>query len=209
MDENKFKGTTTLGIICQDGIILAADKRATMGNFISNKEMKKVWKIDDNLAITIAGGVGDAQEIIRILKLHNEIYKMNESRPMSPKSAVSLLSVILNNNKMVPFYIQLIIGGLDNNNKPQLFNLDPGGGYTEEKAYTTTGSGTEFAVAYLDDNYSENMLTKDVVKIAAKAISAAIKRDIFTGDAILVATITKDGYKEYTGKDLEKMIASK
>ncbi len=209
MDENKFKGTTTLGMVCQDGIVLAADKRATMGNFISNKEMKKVWKIDDNLAITIAGGVGDAQEIIRILKLHNEIYKMNESRPMSPKSAVSLLSVILNNNKMVPFYIQLIIGGLDNNNKPQLFNLDPGGGYTEEKSYTTTGSGTEFAISYLDDNYSENMLTKDAVKIAAKAISAAIKRDIFTGDAILVATITKEGYREYTGKELEKIITIK
>ncbi len=207
MDENKFKGTTTLGIVCQDGIVLAADTRSTMGNLIANKEAKKVWKIDENLAITIAGGVGDAQEIIRMLKLHNEIYKMNESRPLSPKSAVSLLSVILNNNKTIPFYIQLIIGGIENNIKPQLFNLDLSGGYTEETKYTSTGSGQDFVFSYLDSNYQENINVKECIKLAAKAITGSIKRDIFSGDSILVATITKTGYTEYTGKDLEKYLS--
>ena len=83
MDKNEIskhlKGTTTVGMVCSDGVVIGADTRATMGDFIANTEVRKVYKIDNNLAMTIAGGVGDAQELIRIIKAQNEIYKMNEN----------------------------------------------------------------------------------------------------------------------------------
>ncbi|MCL4383712.1 MAG: proteasome subunit beta [Candidatus Marsarchaeota archaeon] len=205
MDENIKKGTTIVGLMCQDGIILAADSRATyQGGFIANKESRKVWKIDTNLGMLIAGSVGDAQEIIRILKLHNEIYKMNELKPLSPKSAVSLLSIVLNNNKMMPFYIGLIVGGIDIDGKPQLYNLDALGGYTDESKFTASGSGMEVALGYLEESYKEGCLVKDSIKTAAKAIFTAMKRDANSGDNVLLAAITKEGYTEYSGKDLEK-----
>ena len=77
MDEKDMKrymkGTTTVGIVCSDGVVVGADSRATMDTFIASTEARKVWSIDSNLAMTIAGAVGDAQEIIRILKIQNEI----------------------------------------------------------------------------------------------------------------------------------------
>lgn len=206
--EKLLKGTTTIGIVCSDGIVLGADARATAGTFISSSDMRKVWKIDNNLGMTIAGLVGDAQELIRILKAQNEIYKMNENTPLSPKSAASLLSIILQQNKMVPFYVQLILGGVDGS-EPQLYSLDPAGGYIEEYNFTATGSGTEPAIGYLDDAYRKGMATKDAIKIAARALSIAMKRNSATGGSMLITAITKAGYTEYTGKELEKIIGQK
>ena len=113
MQENLMKGTTTVGVVCSDGVVLAADSRATMGTYIASGETQKIFKIDNNLGITVAGGVGDAQALIRIMRAQNEIYKMNEGRSLSPRAATSLLSIILQDNKMVPYYVQLMVGGVE------------------------------------------------------------------------------------------------
>ncbi|HIH49884.1 MAG: proteasome subunit beta [Candidatus Micrarchaeaceae archaeon] len=206
--EKHFKGTTTVGIICSDGVVIGADTRATMGDFIASPEVRKVHRIDTNLALTIAGGVGDAQELIRILKAQNEIYKMNEGHSMVPKSANSLLSIILQANKMVPYYVQLIVAGMDGE-EPQMYNLDPLGGYTEEKNFTVTGSGSEVAIGYLEDSFKKGTSTKDAVKIAARALAMAMKRNSATGDGMIIAAMTKSGYAEYTGKELEKALGAR
>ena len=203
-----MKGTTTVGVICSDGVVMGADSRATMDTFIASSEARKVWKIDDNLGLTIAGGVGDAQELVRLLKAQNEIYKMDERKPLSPKSATSLLSIILQDNKMMPFYVQLIVAGMDGA-KPELYNLDPLGGYTVESKFTATGSGSITALGYLENVYAEDLSIKEGIKIVHKALTTAMKRDSATGNNILVAAITKSGYTEYADKDLEKAIASK
>ena len=213
MDEKDMKrymkGTTTVGIVCSDGVVVGADSRATMDTFIASTEARKVWSIDSNLAMTIAGAVGDAQEIIRILKIQNEIYKMNESRPMSPKSAATLLSIILQENKMMPFYVQLIVAGVDDDNKGYVYNLDALGGFTEEK-FTSTGSGSLTALGYLEETDKPTLTIKDGIKVAARALSIAMRRDSATGNNITVASITKaNGYVEYTGKELEKATAQK
>jgi proteasome beta subunit len=202
-----MKGTTTVGIVCSDGVVLGADARATMDTFIASGEARKVFKIDNNLGMTIAGGVGDAQEIVRLVKAQNEIYKMNEDKPMSPKSATSLLSIILQDNKMVPFYVMLTVAGIDGD-EPQLYTIDPLGGYGVESKFSATGSGSYTALGYLEDSYKKGMPAKDALKIAARAIAIAMKRDSATGDNIIVASITKAGYTEYMGKDLEKLLGT-
>ncbi len=206
LDYSKImKGTTTIGMICSDGVVIGADTRATMDTFISTSEAKKVWKISDNLGMTIAGAVGDAQELIRILKAQSELYKMSEGRPMSPKAAASLLSIILQENKMIPFYVQLIVAGMDGDT-PQLYDMDPLGGYTEDTKFTATGSGSLTALGYIEDMYKKGLTTKDAIKGVARALSIAMRRDAATGDNMVIATITKEGYTEYTSKDLEKII---
>ncbi|MCL4374089.1 MAG: proteasome subunit beta [Candidatus Marsarchaeota archaeon] len=203
-----MKGTTTVGMICSDGIVIGADTRATMDTFISTSEAKKVWKISDNLGMTIAGAVGDAQELIRIIKAQSDLYKMNEGRPMSPKAAASLLSIILQENKMMPFYVQLIVAGMDGD-VPQLYDMDPLGGYTENTKFTATGSGSLTALGYIEDMYKKGLTTKEAVKGIARALSIAMRRDSATGDNMIIAAITKEGYAEYAGKDLEKALAGK
>ncbi len=212
--ENKIqpkymKGTTTVAMVYSDGVVMGVDSRATMGTFIASTEARKLWKIDNNLAMTIAGVVGDAQEIIRILKIQNEIYKMNENRPLSPKAAASLLSIILQQTKYAPFLIQLILGGVDSNNKPQLYSIDAYGGYTSEAKFTSTGSGSLTALGYIESLYKDDLTTKEAIRGAAKAVAIAMRRDAATGNNITVATITRSGFKEYTGKDLDKFLSEK
>lgn len=206
--EKCMKGTTTVGIVCADGVVIGADTRATAGSFIASTEIRKVWKIDDTLGMTIAGMAGDAQELIRVLKAQNEIYKMNENKPMSPKSATSLLSIILQQNKMLPFWVELIVAGLDGD-VPQLYSLDPAGGYSSESKFYSTGSGSELALGYLEEVYKKGVSTKDAIKGVARALSIAMKRDSATGNGIIIASITKSGYTEYADRDLEKFLNAK
>ena len=203
--EMMMKGTTTVGIICSDGIVVGADSRATMDTFISSSEAIKVNRIDENLAMTIAGGVGDAEYLVKMLKVQNELYKMEEHKPLSPSSATSLLSLVLQENKMMPFIVQLIIAGL-NNGVPEIYNMDPFGGYTKESKFTSTGSGSPTALGYLEDVYDKNASTQEMLRHAAKAIKMAMKRDSATGDKIILVAITKKGYKEYSGDEIEKLL---
>ena len=203
-----MKGTTTVGMVCADGVVTGADTRATMGDYVSNTDVRKVHKIDSNIGMTIAGGVGDAQELIRVMKAQNEMYKMNENRSMSPKSAASLLSIILQQNKGFPYYVQLIVAGMDDDT-PQIFSLDPFGGNVVESKFAITGSGTELAAGYLEDAYKKDLPTKEAVKYVAKALTVAMKRNSATGNGMIIAVISKSGYLEYAGKDLEKILGAK
>ncbi|MGD0729558.1 MAG: proteasome subunit beta [Candidatus Micrarchaeaceae archaeon] len=203
-----LKGTTTVGIVCSDGVVIGADTRATMGGYISNTDVRKVWKIDTSLGMTIAGAVGDAQELIRVIKAQNEVYKMNENRAMSPKSTASLLSIILQQTKMMPYYVQLLVAGMDGD-EPQIYDLDPLGGAIEETTFTVTGSGTELAAGYLESVYKKGLTTKEAIKYVAGALAIAMKRNAYTGDSMIIASITKGSYTEYKGKDLEKFLGAK
>ncbi len=128
-DQYKYmKGTTTIAVVCNDGVVLGADTRADNGRLDSQHGSKEDLQDRQYDRYDIAGGAGDGQEIVRLLKAQNEIYKMNENRPMSPKSAASLLSIILQQNKMYPYYVLLIVAGVDGD-EPQAFMLDPVGGW--------------------------------------------------------------------------------
>jgi proteasome beta subunit len=202
-----MKGTTTIGVVCSDGVVVGADSRATMDNVIGSSEARKVFKIDSNLAMTIAGGVGDAQELIRIMKVQNEIYKMNEGHSLSPKSAASLASIILQENRMYPLYVWPLIAGMDDD-EPQLYNVDPVGGAIAESKFTSIGSGSQTALGYVEDMYKKGISTNDAVKGVARALTIAMRRHSATGDGMLIAVINKAGYAEYTGKELEKILGT-
>lgn len=198
------KGTTTIGIVCSDGIAMGADSRATMDTFISSSEAIKIHRINDGLAMTIAGGVGDAEYLVKLLKMQDEMYTMEEKKPMTPTSATSLLSILLQENKMFPFLVQLVIGGISKN-AYEIYNIDPVGGYTKESKFTATGSGSLTALGYIEGIYDPSMTTQEAVKHISKALRIAMKRDSATGDSTRIVSITKKGFKEYTKEELERL----
>jgi proteasome beta subunit len=196
-------GTTTVGIACSDGVILASDKRATMGYFIANKDIQKVYQIDDNLGMTIAGGVGDAQALIRLMQAEVSLYKFKHGRNITVKAAASLLSNVLHNYKFYPFYVQLIIGGTES--MPEVYSLDALGGMSEEK-YVSTGSGSPVAYGLLEELYKDGGSVKDNMRAAAKAVAAAMKRDAATGERVDLVTITKAGFKRLERAEVDKLL---
>ncbi|CUX78451.1 Proteasome subunit beta, archaeal [Thermococcus chitonophagus] len=199
----KLKGTTTVGIVCKDGVVLAADMRASFGNMVYARNVTKIHKIDEHLAIAGAGNVGDILNLVRLLRAEARLYRANVGKPMSVKALATLLANILNGTKYFPYFVWFLVGGYDD--KPRVFSVDMAGGVTEDR-YVAAGSGMEFAYSVLDSEYRDDMGVKEGVKLAVKAINSAIKRDVFSGDGILVVTITKEGYKELSNSELKAFL---
>ncbi len=204
MEGQERKGTTTIGLLAKDGVVLAAERRATLGYLVANKETQKIFQIQPHLWLTTAGSVADAQVLVRIMKVQTNLYQIDRGVPMTVSAAATLLSNILHENKIFPYYVQLLLGGYDT--EPRLYSLDALGSVLPEKA-VATGSGSPIAYGVLEEYYKEGKGIEENVNIAVKALKAAMQRDVMSGNGIDVVTITKKGPKliKYELKDLEKM----
>ena len=197
-------GTTTVGIIFNEGVVLGADQRATLGH-IAEKDATKVYPITKYVAVTTAGTVGDSLAIIRFLKAQANLYEIERETKITPGAVASLLSNVLNGNRYYPFIFQPILGGV--NKKPELFELTPYGCMTEKKNYAVTGSGTTFAMTTLDKEYEKNMNENKAIELAVKAVKAATNRDIYSGgESVTIAVIDKNGYREIDRNEIDKII---
>jgi proteasome beta subunit len=191
----KETGTTTVGIVCKDAVILAAEKKSTLGYLVASKESEKILPLDTHIAMTIAGASGDAQILARYLRAEFKLFEIEHRRKITVRGAAVLLSNILQSSKYFPYYVQLIIGGVDDSG-PHIFDLDAIGGIEEDKKFISTGSGSPIALGVLEDQYKEGMNIEEAKELAKRAIKAAIERDIASGGrAIDIAVITKDGVK--------------
>jgi len=198
-----MKGTTTVGLIFKDGVVLATDKRATMGYFIASKNAKKVYQISDRIGMTTAGGVGDAQQLVRVMTVECNLYTIRRGKSITVGAASTLLSNILNNNRYFPYYVQLLVGGMDETG-PHLFSVDAMGGATKEDDVVATGSGSPTAYGILEDRYKPGMNEEDAVSLGVRAVRAAMKRDVATGEGVSAVVITKDSYREIPEEELQK-----
>lgn len=208
MDNDKYlKGTTTVGVVCTDGIVLASEQRATMGHFIASKTAKKVYQIDDLVGMTTAGSVGDAQQLVRLVSVESQLYKMRRDESMTIKGVTTLLSNFLNANRYYPMMVQLLIGGVDKNG-PGIYSLDAMGGSIEETRISSTGSGSPMAYGILEDQYRENMTVKEGLDLAIRAIHNATKRDSASGENIDVVVITKEAFKRLDPEEVKSIRAS-
>ena len=198
-----YKGTTTLGVVCADGVVLATDTRVTMGYFIAHKRGKKVHKLDDHLAMTIAGVVADAQIVLETLRVNATLYRLTHRRPMPVSAAARLAANILFYNRLQPLILQAIIAGVDMEG-PHIFSLDPFGSITEEKKFFATGSGSPIAFGILEDGYRENLTVNEAIPLVVKAVSAAMKRDAASGDSFDVALIDSEGFRELSEEEKSK-----
>ncbi|WP_048147931.1 archaeal proteasome endopeptidase complex subunit beta [Palaeococcus ferrophilus] len=198
-----IKGTTTVGIVCKDGVVLAADKRGSYGNMIMTKNATKVFQVEDHLAVAGAGSVGDILGLVRVLRAEVSLYRARVGKPMSVKAFATLTANILQGSKYYPYFAWFLIGGYDE--RPGLYSVDPIGGITEDR-YVSAGSGMEFAYAILEENYRSNMTVKTGVKLAVRAINAALKRDVYTGDGITLVVVDKNGYREMSKEDIAAIL---
>ena len=187
-----LKGTTTVGVVCTDGVILSSDTRVTMGYFVAHKQGKKIYQIDDHIGMTISGGVADAQYVVEVLKVNAKLYKLNNGRPMPIQSAARLVSNVLFSARG-GLMAQILVGGFDSTG-PHVFSLDPLGSLLEEKC-VATGSGSPIAYGVLEDKFKEGQTIKETLPVVVRAVDSAMKRDIASGNNYDIAVITKDEYR--------------
>lgn len=201
-----MKGTTTIGIVFADGVILATEKRATMGLMIASKKAKKVYQVADRIGMTTAGGVGDAQQLARILTVECNLYQIRRSRPITVGATATLLSNYLNQNRYFPYYVQLLVGGVDEKG-PSVYSVDAMGGATKEEEIVATGSGSPMAYGVLEDRFKPGMTEEQAVELAVRGLKSAMKRDAGSGEGIHVVVITKDKFQILTEDSIKKYLA--
>jgi proteasome beta subunit len=204
VDKLALKGTTTVGVVCTDGVILSSDTRVTMGYFVAHKKGKKIYQIDDHIAMTISGSVADAQRVVEILKVNARLYKLNNGRPIPIQAASRLVANLLFSARLAPLIAQVLVGGVDSTG-PHVFALDPFGSLTEEK-YVATGSGSPIAYGVLEDKYKEGAKIEDILPVVIRAVDSAMKRDIASGDSFDVAVITEEGYRSLEPEQKKKLL---
>jgi proteasome beta subunit len=200
------KGTTTCALTCVDGVVLAADTRASAGYFIADRHVMKIQKVDRHLGMTIAGGVADAQNLVDIMRYNANIYRIANRELMPVKSAARLCSNVLFNQRYFPYYVQIIVAGHDDKEGGQIYNIDLFGSMTSEK-FISTGSGSPVAYGYLESQFKEGISVNDAYKIAIQAIAAAIRRNAGTGDDINAVIIDKNGYRELS-KEVKESVGA-
>lgn len=199
MEDKTLKGTTTVGITCADGVVFASERRATMGNLVAHKVAEKIFKIDDHIVTTIAGSVGDAQNLMKIISAEVSLYELRNGEPISIEAASSISANILKSN---PSYVQTLLGGIDKKGAA-IYSLDPAGGMIKD-TYISTGSGSVFAYGVLEDRFHEDITVDEGIGVALRAIQSAAHRDVYSGNGYLVAIVKKDiGYKMLDKDEIE------
>jgi proteasome beta subunit len=196
-------GTTTLGIVCKDGIVIAADKRATAGGFIAQKDVDKVIQINENLAITTAGSVSDIQLFIKLFRAELKLKNIKTNRANTIKECANLAARMIYESarQYFPSLAHILLAGFDKQGT-HLYELYPDGSMSEVKDYVSSGSGSPMVFGVLEHSYKDSLTVKDGEDLAVKSISASMQRDSFSGNGIDVMVVSKDSIKKTVQKKM-------
>lgn len=194
-------GTTTIGIVCKEGIVLAADKRATAGSFIAAKDVEKVIKINDALAITTAGSVSDIQIFVKLLRAELKLKNIKTNRLHTVKEASNLAArmVYEGARQYFPSMAHFLLAGYDNTGT-HLYEIYPDGSMSEIKDYISSGSGSPMVFGIMESVYKDTLTLKEAEDLAIKSISASMQRDSASGNGIDVMIVTKDTIRKSVQK---------
>jgi len=186
-------GATVVGISYNDGVILAAEKRVSYGNFVVNKNIKKTFSVTDHVGAACAGMIADMQVLVRQVEALAKIRKLETRRDVPPNSVAKLMSVIMFERRYFPLLTQVIVGGI--NQKPEVYTLDPLGSVLPDD-YAAVGTGAEMALGVIDAEFKPDMSEEKVRELATRAIRSAIARDASSGDGIDILYVTRSGLRE-------------
>ncbi len=197
-------GTSTVGITYDGGVVVGADHRATMGHFIANKSVQKLFRISDNIALTTAGLVGHAQSLSRVLAAELKLFELKRDMPMTVKGAATFTANILSGR---PHYVQLLIVGVDPSG-PSVYSIDSAGGSIPD-TYCATGSGSPYMYGVLEDQFKTGMSKDQALSLAAKALLASAQRDAASGNGMDLAFITNEtGFTQLSEEEVATLLTT-
>ncbi len=208
MDEDLKKqirktGTTTIGIVCKDGIVLAADKRGVFGSndgvsYIASKNEEKIQAVNDRIIVTTAGVASDLQKVIKLTRAELKLKELRSKQMPSIKEAANLFSTIVYQNirqfSPIPGITHFLLSGYDLEGY-SLYDIFPDGYVQKIEDYSATGSGMLQCNPVLDAEYKQGMSLQEGMILALKCLAASMKRDPASGAGVDIYTITKEGIK--------------
>lgn len=176
--------TTIVGLRTNEGVVLGSDKRASKGFFIGSKITQKIAKIDETLAVAIAGQLSDAEYMIKVAKAERRLIEIRRGFPLTVKESARLIANMayagLKNYQ--PYFVELLVAGVDGEGG-HILAADMSGALTEED-FASSGSGSPIAYGVLESVYSKDITNEQAKNIATKAVAAAMERDPGSGNGI-------------------------
>lgn len=192
-------GTTILGIVCKDGVVMAADRRGTAGGIVLGKNERKVFQINDYIVMSGCGLAMELQKIPKYVAAELKLKELKSKTRPSVKQAVNLLSNIRLSGQSA-----FLLAGFDEDGVTELYSTDPIGHITKVDDYDANfGSGMPFVLGFLEREYKKGMSVEEGVKLAIESIKASTQRDTSSGNGIDVFTITKDGIKKAVEQEIK------
>ena len=198
--------TTIVAVVCDEGVVLASDRRATSGNLISKRDVDKIFRCDEFSAVGIAGALAIGVELARLFQVELEHYEKMEGRFLSLEGKANRLAAMIRGNlplAMQGFVVVPLLAGYDQDSGAgRIFSYDPTGGPSEEHRFYSIGSGSVFARGALKKLYTDDMPVSEAVLCCLHALYDAADDDSATGGPDLarrifpvVTTITGDGFR--------------
>jgi proteasome beta subunit len=204
-------GTSLVGIVCKDGIVMAGDKRATAGGqIVMNKNAKKVIKINDYLVMSGTGTASDIDMLQKLIGAELKLKELRDKRRPTVGEAANLVAMIAYKNirqpTMIAFIAGTLVAGVNEDGKCELYSIEPAGSVMKVEDYDANfSSGMPYILGFLERRYNKNINVEDGVKIAAEALKSALERDPASGSGIDIMTITKEGIKHVVKQTVESI----
>ena len=213
MDEDIKKnvlktGTTILGIVCKDGVVMAADRQTTAGNIVMSKKSKKVRQINDYLVGAWTGVTADIQRLGKLISAELRLKELRSKTRPSIKQSASLAGNITYQNirqpSMIPFQVGSLVAGHNEDGSIELYSVEPAGTVLKIEDYDANfGSGMPYVLGLLERQYKEGMTVKEGIELAKEALKSSTQRDIGSGYGIDVFSITKKGIKKEVEEEIK------
>ncbi|KAF8087385.1 hypothetical protein N665_0588s0052 [Sinapis alba] len=197
------KGTTTLAFIFKEGVMVAADSRASMGGYISSQSVKKIIEINPYMLGTMAGGAADCQFWHRNLGIKCRLHELANKRRISVSGASKLLANMLYSYRGMGLSVGTMIAGWDETG-PGLYYVDNEGGRLKGDRFSV-GSGSPYAYGVLDSGYKFDMSVEEASELARRSIYHATFRDGASGGVASVYHVGPNGWKKLSGDDVGEL----
>jgi proteasome beta subunit len=200
-------GTSIVGLVCKDGIVMAADRRSTAGNLIMSKNSKKVVKINDYIVVSGTGVASDIDLYQRVFAAELKLKELKTKTRPSVKEAATLFGMMayrgIRNPSMVMSIVGMLVAGYNDDGTFELFTVEPAGGvYPVEDYDANFSSGMPFILGLLERQYKKDLTIKDAVELAKECIKSSTQRDSGSGNGVDVFTVTKDGINQIVSEEI-------
>lgn len=200
-------GTTILGIVCKDGIVMASDRQSTAGNIVFNKSHQKTIQVNNYLVVSGTGMVSDIKRIEKVLPAELKLKELrSKSRPTIKQSANLLANLLysgIRQASMVPMMAGFLMAGFNEDGTTELYSVEPAGSAKLIEDYDANfGSGMPFVMGLLERQYKPGLGVKEGIELAKEAIKSSTQRDVGSGYGIDVFTITKEGIKKVVDQEI-------
>ena len=200
-------GTTIVGIVCKDGIVMASDRQSTAGNIVMNKDSEKIRIVNEYLAFAGTGSVSDIQRTVKLAAAELRLKELHAKSRPSVRNGASLIATIIYGSirqpTMLMFTVGSLVGGINEDGTAELYTIDPSGSINQVEDYDANfGSGMPYVLGLLERQYKKGLSIKEAIDLAVEAIKSSTQRDTGSGHGINVFTITKSGISKVISQEI-------